>query len=612
MRSLTARFVLLIVTAAVVPLLLFAFVSVRSLRQGTERSVIQGNLNVAARAAEQVAAYVTGNIAVLRAIGAELHGTRLAAWQQDRVAKNFVLEFPEFREISFFAADGTTLATSRIGAARLTAPAPAPGTAANIVVAPITIDDDLLPTTTISVPVGALEGVPAGWIVGEIRLEELWRMVDRIRVGQEGFALVISEDARLVAHGNPNRKRHIASGEARPEHALAVALREDRTWQTRYRNEEGDTTLATGALIRPFNWSLFVEQPIREAFATADRLERQLVVAILGALLITLVVGIGWSRPLVRRISLLRRGTEALAAGRLDARVSVGGRDEVRQLGDAFNTMAGRLAELQDNLRRQERQATFGRVAAGLVHDLSQPVQSIANSCKLLFRAWEDLEYRTQFREIIERETEAVKHVLEDLRNIARPVPLEMEALDLGESARAAAESMRATAEAAGLHLRIDTDPGTLVQANTYGLGRVFRNLLQNAIQATAPGGTVSVSLERDSTRARLHIGDTGSGIPPERLTTIFDDYVTTKQRGLGLGLTISRRLVEQFGGTISVRSELGRGTVFTVELDLTRAAEEAETQRDAETAREPGAQNAPGAQKQKSAPAQDQERAET
>lgn len=582
MRSITARFVLLIVTAAVVPLLLFAVVSVRSLRQGTERSVSEGNLNVAARAAEQVSAYVADNVAVLRAIGAELHGTRLEPWQQDRVAKNFVLGFPEFREISFFAADGSPLATSRIGPPRL-AP-PAAGTPPHPIVAPITIDDDLLPTTTISVPMEALAGAPGGWIVGEIRLEELWRMVDRIRVGREGFALLISEDGRLVAHGNPNRKRDIASGQPRPEHALASTLREGGSPGARYRNADGDAMLAAGALVRPFNWSVIVEQPIREAFANAHRLERQLVVAILGALLLTIAVGIAWSRPVVRRLFTLRRGTEALAAGQLDARVSVGGRDEIRQLGDAFNTMADRLVELQDNLRRQERQATFGKVAAGLVHDLSQPVQSIANSCKLLFRAWDDMEYRAQFRQIIERETEAVKHVLEDLRNIARPVPLERELVDLGESVRAAAEGMRATAASAGLTLQIDTVPGMLVQANTYGLGRVFRNLIQNAIQATAAGGTVTVSLERDARRARVHIGDTGSGIPPERLKTIFDDYVTTKQRGLGLGLTISRRLVEQFGGTIEVRSEVGRGTVFTVGLEIVvegaEKAESAEAQR--------------------------------
>jgi signal transduction histidine kinase len=570
-RSITARIIVLIFAAAVLPLLAFAFVSVRSLREGTEQSVTQGNLNVATRAAEQVAAYVNHSINVLRAIGAELNGTRLAPWQQDRVAKNFVLEFPEFREITFFAADGAIVATSRIGAPRLSPPGA--GTPPEVRVAPITIDDDLLPTTTISVPLPVGGGASGGWLVGEIRLEELWRMMDRIRVGQHGYALLVSAEDRLVAHGDPSEKRHIATGETLPEHALARTLRGGGPSNMRYVDGSGAMMLSAGALVKPFNWAVIVEQPISEAFATAHRLERQLTVAIAIALLITLLVGTGWSRPLISRILALRRGTEALASGHLDARVSIGGQDELRGLADAFNTMADRLVELQETLRRQERQATFGRVAAGLVHDLSHPVQNIANSCRLLFHSWDDQEYRAEFHRTVEHEMEAVKNVLEDLKNIARPIPLERAPIDLAAEARRAAEGMRGAAAEAGLSMTIDTMPGPmLVSANPYALGRVYRNLIQNAIQATPPGGAITVRSARDNGGVRVEVSDTGAGIPPERLHTIFEDYFTTKKRGLGLGLAISRRLVEQLDGTISVESELGKGTVFTVSFPELRS----------------------------------------
>ena len=567
MRGITSKLILLIMAAGVVPLVLFALIAVNSLRNGTRQSVTDGNLNVATRAAEQISAYVSNSIAVLRAMGAELNGTRLSAWQQDRVAKNFVLEFPEFREITFFARDGTVVATSRIGAPRLKPPAAEP--VPDVRVAPIAIDEDLLPTTTIAVPLAETADSPGGWIIGELRLEELWRMVDRIRVGQQGYAALLSSDGRLVAHGNPNKKRHIARGELLPEHEVAASLRAGRPGSASY-DDAGQAKLATGALVRPYGWALVVEQPHDEAFAVAHRLERQLLVSILVALAMTIIVGTSWSRSFIKRIFSLRRGTEALAAGRLDERVSIGGRDEFRQLGDAFNTMADRLVELQESLRRQERQATFGRVAAGLVHDLSHPVQNIANSCKLLFMSWDDMEFRSVFRSNVERETQAVKDVLDDLKNIARPIPLERAPMDLNAHAREIADGMQAAAREAGITLQVDLVADPLpVQANEYALGRVYRNLIQNAIQATAPGGTIVVSSERQDGRARIHVADTGTGIPPERLNTIFEDYFTTKKRGLGLGLAISRRLVEQIGGQISVRSELGRGTVFTVDLPL-------------------------------------------
>jgi signal transduction histidine kinase len=129
---------------------------------------------------------------------------------------------------------------------------------------------------------------------------------------------------------------------------------------------------------------------------------------------------------------------------------------------------------------------------------------------------------------------------------------------------------MEPAAAEAGITLRIDVPPEPVfVSANEYALGRVYRNLVQNALQATEPGGTVTVSTEQHDGRVRVRVADTGIGIPADRLHTIFEDYVTTKKRGLGLGLAISRRLVEQLDGTIGVESSVGKGTVFTIEFPL-------------------------------------------
>jgi signal transduction histidine kinase len=93
----------------------------------------------------------------------------------------------------------------------------------------------------------------------------------------------------------------------------------------------------------------------------------------------------------------------------------------------------------------------------------------------------------------------------------------------------------------------------------------VYRNLITNAIQATQAGGRVTIATVRVRDTVEVSVTDTGSGIPSERLGAIFDDFVTTKKRGLGLGLAITKRIVEQLGGTISVTSEIGKGTTFTM-----------------------------------------------
>ena len=108
------------------------------------------------------------------------------------------------------------------------------------------------------------------------------------------------------------------------------------------------------------------------------------------------------------------------------------------------------------------------------------------------------------------------------------------------------------------------------IEADLFALNRVYRNLITNAMQATPPQGRILIRTLRQNEHAVIEIADTGCGIPPERLETIFDDFVTTKRRGLGLA--ISKKVVEQLGGAIAVTSEVGLGSTFTLRFPLTKA----------------------------------------
>jgi signal transduction histidine kinase len=127
-------------------------------------------------------------------------------------------------------------------------------------------------------------------------------------------------------------------------------------------------------------------------------------------------------------------------------------------------------------------------------------------------------------------------------------------------------DSMRPEGERNGIAVDARYADGPLtIDGDRFALGRVFRNLITNAIQATEPGGRIAIETTRTGEHVQITVADTGSGIPADRLSKIFDDFVTTKRRGLGLGLAISKRIVEQLDGTISVESEVGRGTTFTM-----------------------------------------------
>jgi two-component system sensor histidine kinase HydH len=286
------------------------------------------------------------------------------------------------------------------------------------------------------------------------------------------------------------------------------------------------------------------------------------------ALLITIVVGWMWGRSLIRPITALIKGTQSIAEGRLDERVAVESSSELGSLGTAFNRMADRLVELQDDVRKQERHAMFGRVAAGLVHDLSHPFKNVQNNCRLMLKMHDDAEYREMFRRTVDREFGTIRRVFEDLRNIARPMPLEHFPIDVNALVTDIGESMRANADTAGVTLSVELASARLfVLGDMFALGRVCRNLVLNAIEATPPQGRIVMTTVAHDGKVQLRVADTGCGIPPERIATMFEDFSTTKRQGLGLGLAIVKKIVEQLGGTVGATSQVGRGTMFLVEF---------------------------------------------
>jgi signal transduction histidine kinase len=570
-KKLSTRFAILMAAAAVVPLLAYGVVSILSLRSGTRQTVVQGNQDIARRVGEQIELYITSSVRILNAAAAEMEQTRLLPWQQERVLKNYVLQFREFTELTLLDENGRAVRSSRIGRPTTNIPGSDSVMIEGALISRFAVDDDLLPNAVVAVRQAN------GWLIGRLRLEELWRTVDEIQVGDEGYALLVDDASQLLANGNPEAKSRVARGDKLDTHPVVSRVRNkelspDGVAAAEY-VADGVEVLGVGAQLQLLGWTIVVEQPVSEAFAVSIDVQRQLFVAIALALFAMLTLGSVWGRRFIDPILRLTRGTKALAEGRLDERVAVDSNDELGQLGSAFNNMADRLVELQEDVRKKERQAMFGRISIGLVHDLSHPIQNIGNSCKLMIKMWDDLEYRDSFKRTVERELAQVKRVLDDLRNVARPIPLEKFPIDVNKAIAELVDSMLTTAESAGVTLETEQVFGPLfVEGDLFALNRVYRNLIINALQATPPRGRVVVRTLRQNDHAFIEVADTGTGIPPERLATIFEDFVTTKRRGLGLGLAISKKIVEQLGGTISVTSQIGLGSTFSLRFPLTKA----------------------------------------
>ena len=564
MIPITRRMALLVTTAALLPLLIFGVVAGWSLRRTTRLSVVDNHATIAARAAATIEIYLTSTERLVRSAAGHMVGTGLTRAQRDRVLFNHATSTPEIRALTLYGADGEPVATSELGPE---GPPPLQARPTRrMELLPIDVDEDNLPRTRMTV---RLDDTTTPFLVAELQLEELWHVVDGVKVGTSGRAFLVDDRGRIIADGRTGGKARIARGETLESHPLGDAVPPDGPYEgPRYRWSDGTEVISVASAPLPeVGWRVIVEQPTDDAFAPARRLERQLLLFVSLALLANIGIGVAAGRSLLRPISDLLEGIRAIGEGRLDRRVHITRDDEFKLLGEAFNATADRLGELQQAAIRQERQAMFGRIAAGLVHDLSHPIQNINNNCKLVLQMHDDPEYRATFARLVKREFSTIQRTFEDLRNLARPIPLERFPVDAGKLMIDVVERMQAQASVAGVTVASGMAPATpfYIEGDLFALGRVLRNLVLNALQATPPGGRVWIEVEGDTRRVLMHVSDTGCGIPDDRIQAIFEDFVTTKRRGLGLGLAISRKVVEQLGGSITVTSTVGEGSRFTL-----------------------------------------------
>src|SRR5688572_30380353 len=294
MKRISTRFALLMAAAAVLPLIAYGTFSVVSMRTGAQQAVILGNQNVARQVAEQIELYVTGSVRILKALAADLQQTGLERWQQDRILKNFVLQFAEFQELTLLDENGRPTVSSRLGAPTVTVPGSEGVEVDGALMSRFSVDGDLLPTAIVAVRLSESQG--GGWLVGRLNLEAMWRMVDRIRVGTEGYALVVTNEGQLLAHGNPDAKSRVARGDNLRDqaHPLVMQLQPDaadtQTVSAQYEDDRGPV-LGVASRLPTLGWTVLVEQPVTEAFAIPIRMQWQLGIAITVALLAMLIAG---------------------------------------------------------------------------------------------------------------------------------------------------------------------------------------------------------------------------------------------------------------------------------------------------------------------------------
>jgi len=304
--------------------------------------------------------------------------------------------------------------------------------------------------------------------------------------------------------------------------------------------------------------------------------------ALLGMVVMSLALAAVFQRLVGRPVGQLLAATNALGEGNLDYRIPVRRHDELGQLAASFNDMTAHLADARHQVYQSNKLASVGRLAAGIAHEINNPLTGVLTYSSFLLKRATDDETRSDLETIV-HETKRCRDIVRGLLDFARQVPPHKSMIAINDVvARALGivdNQLRVQNVEVVQHLAADLPD---LHADPNQLQQVLINLLVNAADAfEGPERRIEIATGLAEEAERLdgrptvavRVADNGKGIPERDLGKIFEPFFTTKEhKGTGLGLAVSWGIVSEHGGTIEVASEVGRGTTFTVRLPVGQA----------------------------------------
>ncbi|MDQ3670911.1 MAG: sensor histidine kinase [Actinomycetota bacterium] len=442
-----------------------------------------------------------------------------------------------------------------------------------------------------------------GVVVAEVDLRFVSEVISQTRVGSAGYAYAVNSAGRLIAHPDINLVLKRTSLAGLPQ--VRTALNDGAPAAgsvTTGRDPGGTEVLSAYQTIDRTGWRVFVEEPLSEAFAPLNSTIQR--TALLLVLFLALAVGtsVVLARRMARPIEAMQAAAARIGAGALDQRIDVLSSDELGALAEEFNRMVERLEESYSGLeqkveeRTRELETALGELdeksheleaaskhksefLANMSHELRTPLNAIIGFSQVLREKMVG-EVNAKQEEYLEDILASGNHLLaliDDILDLSKveagQIKLEVAPFSLEEALERGVVMVRERALSDGVQITLLADPGVhVVEGDERRIRQVIFNLLSNAVKFTPAGGAVNVSATQVNGEVIVSVADTGPGLAPEDHERIFVEFQQTdtgvaQGEGTGLGLALSKQLVELHGGRIWVESELGRGSTFAFTL---------------------------------------------
>lgn len=393
-----------------------------------------------------------------------------------------------------------------------------------------------------------------GLLVFYIRLESFSRFVDEFDEGSDAIGFVYDHTLNRFLQKRPlpfDPGRQIPST---VHEAVSLA-------------EHADYKLFLAG-VPELNWTMGFTLPRDVLFSDILALKRQNLFFALAFGAFALLTTLFFVRRITEPIRSLTLGAQAFSAGQLDHRIVIQGEGEMRRLGEEFNAMAGQLQAREKQIRTVDRLASLGILAAGVAHEVRNPLAGMKSCAELMQRKAISPEVAGLAAGINE-EIQRLDTIVGQLLEFARPGEATRSRVALEPILERALEMSRPALEKGGIEVVRDLETGTEVWVDPGQVQQIFLNLILNAAQAMPRGGTLRLSLKNEGGQVCAAIADTGCGISSEHLNKIFDPFFTLNPGGTGLGLSVAHSLMEENNIRWEIESLPEEGTVFRLLFPL-------------------------------------------
>jgi signal transduction histidine kinase len=423
-------------------------------------------------------------------------------------------------------------------------------------------------------------------------------LIGGARFGRSGYAYAVTGEGDLIVYPSLPVRRLSAFGKldfnSLPQVKEAHASH-DLAGSSTGRTVGGTKVLAAWATVHSTGWKVFVEQPESAAFAPLRGKIWGTALIIAAFVLAAVALSILLARRLVRPIKRLQVAAEAIGAGAYDERIELERKDELGALASAFNQMAAHLQELIGGLERKVAERTRAlevaskhksEFLANMSHELRTPLNAIIGFTQVLQqKLFGDVnEKQEEYLEDVNSSADHLLALINDILDLSKveagQVELEVERFSLRDALERGMVMIRERATKNGVALELELDPQVdLVEGDERRIRQVVFNLLSNAVKFTPQGGRVDVSALQENGEVMVAVTDTGPGIAPEDQGRIFEEFQQARDtngerpEGTGLGLALSRSLVELHGGRIWVESAPGKGSTFSFTIPVGSAS---------------------------------------